>query len=483
LANIKEIGQILREIDYVKSASDLGISDEVKAKVPWLNEPGLIPGVFGTNTLNPLRNPNAFFLWNQFKNNPEVNAVLGAIVKDIITDGYRIEGDIRKKKSAEKFLEDNHADEVFTTLLFDLLVTGNAYIYKQQRSESEIKTLCQGIVSELGFMNVETKANELFYSLKQSDEDVLSTRAFLSIPSSTMKIDADVHGDVRNYVQTASGRIQTFSSEEVIHMTLYKLDGKLYGYTPLESLSTIIATLEDMRDYNRNLWNKGGVPNFLFIFKGLDPKNPSVEAFKQNLREYSNVENKYKSLVGTAGQEGMDIKELNKLDKDMEFKQLSKYLTQCIISTFRVPTSRLSDVLVEKGVKGESGTEAYFREIGNYQTTFEYFINRYLLSDFGVKLKFKRGYLQDEVRETTNFKMKCDVVQQLRSQGIVNDEWTWDYLDIDDEFRGKPIDPTKVGKSPEVNKNEAALGEAMSGSADEMTQNQKRRATQKKNEI
>ncbi len=57
------------------------------------------------------------------------------------------------------------------------------------------------------------------------------------------------------------------------------------------------------------------------------------------------------------------------------------------------------------------------------------------MKQFDVKLKFKKSYLQDEVREVQTTKIKGDVCEQLTNLGLVNKKWCWDYLNIPDRFR------------------------------------------------
>lgn len=85
-------------------------SDEIKA-FPLINEPMAAfsdTGVF----VHPFGVPPAVdygILWTYFKYTPELIAIIRAIVEDIMSDGWMLEGGRNNRMKAEKFLMENYS--------------------------------------------------------------------------------------------------------------------------------------------------------------------------------------------------------------------------------------------------------------------------------------------------------------------------------------------------------------------------------------
>ena len=127
----------------------------------------------------------------------------------------------------------------------------------------------------------------------------------------------------------------------------------------------------------------------------------------------------------------VEAKELSHLDKDMEFRELARYITQIMVMTWGVPANRLSDALVQSGMKSSvTSNEGYYRKISHYQDILEDLINSQLLNDRKVKLTFRRTYKQDEVRTTQRDKIKSDVCEQRLRLALVDRDWCRKYLNI-----------------------------------------------------
>lgn len=410
----------------------------VVSKEPMINESNwTIPSYFKKTA-----NPSHKILWKYFKETPEMVALFTTIVEDILSDGWHLIGGRNNKKQANDFLEENNAKQTIASFLYDSLVTGDGYIYKSAVTPSQAKKVVNNVVKSIYGKQNRYLSNNILTRIKTDYPDVFKVRSFKTVPSSTMAASFDIHGNPINYVQTVAGKQAVFTPNEIIHWRYMQLDGKFYGFTPMTSVLREIEILSSVKDYARYFFDKGGVPNFMFILKNETPDSPTHKAFKNALRLYSTLTNKYKSLVLTGE---VDVKELNKLTKDMEYRELARYVTQVMVMTWGVPASRLSDVLVTQGMKTSvTSSEGYYRKISHYQDILEDIINTQLLKDYGVKLRFNRTYKQDEVREVQIEKMKTDIVQQRLSMGLVNEEWVFDYLKIPEEMRGEMVDTKEI---------------------------------------
>ncbi|MBW6469632.1 MAG: phage portal protein [Methanosarcinaceae archaeon] len=350
-------------------------------------------------------------LWAYFKASPELQAILTAIVDDIISDGWRLEGGRNNVQRAEKFLSDNHAKEILHSVLIDTLLTGDGYIWKDSFTKSDFrKSLTRVIKKRHNGYEQKSISDLTELVIKSTEEDLFSTRQFIDIPSSTIKITANKYGDVQHYIQRPMNSAESvmFTPEQIVHFRLMRINGKVYGYSPTQSLLTIMDVLDDIRDYTRYYFRKGGVPNYMFIMEDANSSDNDYKEMKKAIQQYANITHKYKNLVLTGK---VEVKELNKMDHDMEFRELARYLTQLMVMVWSIPSSRLSDLLVGTGVTGSNtSTEGYYRKVGHIQNIYEDMINSQLLDEYKVTLRFNRTYKQDEVRETQIAMMRADTL-------------------------------------------------------------------------
>jgi len=413
--------------------------DEIKA-FPMINEPMSVmsdAGVFITpyGVAPPV---NYDILWTYFKYTPEMVAVIRAIVEDIMSDGWELDGGRNNKKAAEEFLMKNYAKEQISSLLFDTMVTGDGYFYVQKLSKTVVKSFIDNVLNRDEFKSLiadEKKSeysNDIFKAV-QDDEDIFSPRGFISVPSSTLRAQFDKNGDVRQWIQKVGTKVKNFNPEEIIHFRLMRLDGKFYGFSPMASILKEMDILANVKDLARYIFEKGGVPNFMFILKNETPKSENFKQFKKSLQLYSSLANKYKNLVVTGE---VEAKELNKWGKDMEFRELAKYLTQVLIMTWGVPTSRLSDVGLGDRIASRGSTistEGYYRKISHIQDLLEDLINNELLAPFKVKMRFNKTYAQDEIRDAQIDKIKTDTVEQRIALGLFDRETAAKYIGVSPE--------------------------------------------------
>ena len=375
-------------------------------------------------------------LWRTFKDTPEMVALFTTIVEDILSDGWKLYGGRNAKIEAEEFLEKNKAKQVIASFLYDGLVTGDGYLYKSKLSEKQVNDVVKKAVSRIRGSPDIKMTNGILARMREQHSVIFKPRTFKSIAASSVLANFDIHGEPLQYVQTVGAKQAVFTPDEIIHWPLMNLDGKFYGFTPMTAVMKEIAIIANIKDYAKYFFEQGGVPNFMFILKNESPDSPTHKSFKRALRLYANLTNKYKSLVLTGD---VEAKELNRMNKDMEYRELARYMTQILVMTWGVPASRLSDVLVTQGMKSSvTSSEGYYRKISHYQDILEDIINSQLLIGYKVKLRFNRTYKQDEVREVQIEKMKTDIVQQRMSLGLVNEAWSFDYLDIPEQFRGDP---------------------------------------------
>ena len=354
-------------------------------------------------------------LWRELKKSPEVMACHRVIIEDVLSDGHYLDGGRNKILKGEKFWKQNRGTETIGAMLMDSLATGDGYIYYPRLTILEIKSYLEKIVDKLPF-NIKSEVTERLLLEAKQLGDIFTPQSFTEVASETITIDFNEHGEVNKYVQKVGKNEVDFSPKEMIHFRLQKLPGKVYGYSPLESIILEMTTLSNIKK-SANYYFEVGEPQRLYVLEDETPDSPNYLAFKDAVKKYSRLENRYKNLIATGK---VTTVELNRLGKDMEFRELARYLTQLLIMVWGIPASRLSDLLVSSGLRGSTvSSEGYYRKISHIQDRLENEVCNPLLENFGVKYKFKRTYKQDEVREVQINLFKSDNV--LKQQGILDD--------------------------------------------------------------
>ena len=122
----------------------------------------------------------------------------------------------------------------------------------------------------------------------------------------------------------------------------------------------------------------------------------------------------------------------------MQNKDLGLYLISVVAMMYGIPVNRIPFLVGKAAAGGDSGGLAdtgYWRKISVWQSKLELIYNRDLFVPFfGVEMNFKRGYLQDEVRETQNEMQKTQIAEQRLALGLWTAEDAGDYLDIDEDI-------------------------------------------------
>lgn len=419
------------------SVSFVEKDEEVKS-VPLINEPDIdYGGAVQTNT-------NIFdkeILFDYFMQNPEVINPVSTIVTDIISDGYYVRSekgtdvtDARKQK-VETFCKRNRFTTLQESLLFDALITGDAYCVVQDEVDLDFKQKVSDAVSKVrGVRNSQFVVDRVMQSL---DEDKPSQNTLVHLPSSTVTIKHKPNGDVQEYIQKVGKKKKVFKPREVIHFKFMPINGRVYGFSPLSSMISELSLIMSIKDYSGYFFSNAGYPNYIFTLPNEHPDSPNVRALKLQLRKFKNMKHKHRDLVFTGE---IDATPIGKFDKDMEFQELIGKMTDICVSAWGVPPAKRGTTSETSGAY-DSGlaTEGYYRRVSHYQMWFyETFNHQFFEKVFGVNLIPKKAYLQDEVRETQTLKQKSDICEQLLKLGLVNEKYCYELLDIPEMFREDP---------------------------------------------
>lgn len=466
-----------------------------------------ITGLFGTKNLHrPLINQlpiisslNPSFgygsvttqkqkFWKWFKARPELNAPVQIRVDDTISgvEFFAVDGKPlgrNKRINAEEFWNNNFMYEVLKSLEFDALVTGSGFLWMGSPLKSEdnlktIKTACDKAVRHFpSIKEVDEElrsniSNALF--LKVMDEDISTPRIVDYVPSSTIVIEHDAYS-VKNYHQYYAGNEVVFSPNEIIHIPLMRIDGKIDGFTPVESLGYELVLLwaikENMLSYIRN----GGSPNKAWILPDELANSTNHQWLTQQLASIGVLEARHGNFV-VAG--NVKIEDLEKNIKDMEYKDLALYVTSVIAFALRVPVSRIPFMIGGAQSKSDAGGLAesgYWSMIESRQKTLEMFLNSQLFNKVGFSIRFIKRYKIDDLREAQAMDMRATAVGKMSTELAkygkkMTDDKMADLFDLSandiedmpDELKGmpgtpgmNPIKDTELMNSPEKSNSDA----------------------------
>jgi HK97 family phage portal protein len=424
-----------------KNPRNITKSTSIRALDPEFVPTGRVMGGIAKPIFSDNYGANIDTLYQTVSKSPEVLACISALVKDIMSDGWRFSSITKSGKSknainkAIMFQEKSRFYQVLTNALLDLFITGNAYILKLSVSEDTIKSLIEKLTTKMAKdLNIKIK-KDVVYELVNQEISTDNIKDLQLIKSSTVIINFDETGHVISYEQRVNGKSRVFKEKDVIHLTLMNIGGEPYGFTPLETLLSDIATLIYAKEYAGKYFENDGIPTFMFLMKKEHPNSPNYEKLKSELKELKKSTNKWKSLCLTGE---VDYKEIQKFNKDLEFSKLIMHFTQIILMAYGVPAHRVNLTIDVRQIGGavNRAYEGYYKDINFDQQCIQETLNRDLWGFFGVRMSFKETYKIDEMRE-------AQIVQILTQISSITIEEAREMMGLDPE-KPKGTEPTKT---------------------------------------
>jgi HK97 family phage portal protein len=401
------------ETEYVPHASGLGITKQVFSK----------------------ERVNIDTLYKTIRASPEVASCIVATIEDLMADSWRYIGSDFAKKKAKAFQYKANVYKVLTNAWFDLIGTGDAFILKLSVNENEIKSLIKsltkGIAKSIGVdmakkikFNEEVTKEAVYELLKQ---ELKEPKDLQLLKASTVSINYDETGKVSSYEQKVGGeRVRVFAAKDVIHLSLFNIGGQPYGFTPLETALSDIATLIFAKEFAGKYFENDGIPYFIFHMPNAAPDDRNYKNLVSELKNLKKEANKYRSMVVTGE---VTSEQVNKFNKDMEFAKLIQHFTQVILMTMGMPAHRVNLTIDVRQVGGavNRAYEGYYKKLSFMHQIVENSLNSELWKDFNVEMRFNKIYKIDEMRE-------AQVVQILTQAQLVTVEEAREMMGLEPEL-------------------------------------------------
>lgn len=391
---------------------------------------------------NPYSQDNNFKTYIKWaRRSPQLMGFLNIIATDMLSDDIKFEP-LEKESArnkilkAQAFWELNRGVEVAEETIYDLLLNGIGFNWVGKIDDVQLKEFCsetvKGLFPEIKSNDLEYKADILVQAIKKDKKDKI-VKKLRHIASSTMTIHTD-ESEVLKYIQRVGVNIREFEPEEVLVFKLMPFDGKVFPFPPMEAILSEIYLLWLITQNYVSFFENGGKPDNVFILPKEIAGSKNHQYLIETLKKYKKIQNKHGNLVFTGD---LSIEKLMEVEHQMENKDLGLYLTSVLAMMYGVPVSRIPFLIGKAANQGDSGGLAdtgYWRKISVWQSKLESTYNKELwIPYFGVRMKFSRGYLQDEVRESANQMTKTQVAEQRMRLGLWTAETAGGYLGIDIE--------------------------------------------------
>ena len=400
---------------------------EIK-EIPKYNEQGF----FATDDYSTTQPYSYKEMTKIVRKSPELVGILNIIKTDILSDGFTFEGAKVHVERAKEFCKKNRFKNELAGALFDWELFGNSALWKGKISAAKFTEVLEKVASVTGIEMKETEIKQLL------DEDVYTSKLIKHAPWSTMNIDlSEDKTSIKGFHQIVAGEKSIkFIPEEIIHAVFMNFDGRVYGFSPAEASINILTTLSLIKDLNGNFFQNGGTPDWMFILPKSMSGSPEVKKLEQTLRMYKQSRHKHGNLVFTGE---VNPIQMNRFDKDMEFRQLAMYYTGIIALAFNMPMARVASIIGGEVGQNASGTDlseaGYWKSISAAQDYWEDLLNTQLFEpEFKVNIKFNRSYLNDEIKEAQRDAQFISAVVPLVKAGFVDSHYIKEKMKIPDRY-------------------------------------------------
>lgn len=412
-------------------------------KSPLINEVMTSFSTFLAST-NQLRKKKFFMSW--FRTQPELTGFVNKVARDVthkwhFTPFKPDDTNRNKIMRAERFANEIVLLQTMEAQMADMLVTGDGFGWLGKIKQTDLKKKLKEVLKREIFIESKEKdrmEHMLLAEFKREsmsadqsfvDEDVLRPRKYRYVASSTMEVVFDQF-DVRGYNQIVARQLPIpFTPEEIVHYTLMRRDGKVNGFTPVESLMVQLELLRSMWQNMLSIYKNGGAPDKLFVLENTQINSPQYKRIEEQIQKYKLVENKHGNMLFTGK---VTVEDLQQMDQ-MQFKDSGLYITGLMALQWGIPRSSIPFIIGDTNTKDDTGgnsEKGYWTVIKDFQDTFAQTMNTQLwIPYFGVKIEFENAYINADIQGQTAL--------QLRVNNIMAEDSIW-------KTKGKQLSTNRV---------------------------------------
>ena len=368
-----------------------------------------------------------------------VNAIIRRCVDDTLSNGYEFvlapgkeRGDEAQLERLTKFFTmpnpDDMGDEWLESLLFDLVLFGNAYLELDGSADSS---------SDNGEDWVFGGDLVSMWPVAADSMKLVPARQTPKPPEMA-------------YVQEIDKNTRRFASNKIIHICKFK-QGNGYGASPLIPLLEVIAGQLNLSNYMNALYT-GTLPKT--ILNVGDISNSEMKAMLGLIEQQLSGGQSPFGLIAINGGTGFNMHRL--IDSTREGAQLDMlyYYREEICAVFGIPPMKLGWVQTGKLANPEQQLDAWYDVVDSYHSRLSAMINNIIFPMLGITdylWKFVSIRPSREAERADTLKSRADAVAILRQEGAITVNEARDILGFEAIMDDRANDPFFTSPKLQIN--------------------------------
>lgn len=360
-------------------------------------------------------------IFKQLKNTPELIGMVDTLVSDhfmgeidYFNTNMKPLGPTQYKKVLQ-FWQDNKMDDVFYGVGVDYFMDGSAFPwYDSAKFNLSLKQKEQMLSYDQTYGTFLTKV-----ARDQIEYELEKPRKVSYLAASSTEIIHDETGIV-GYKQDTGGKQKVWSPDQVEHLKLMEFNGEVRSYSGLKALVKEIAIMYMIKENLIAKLNNGGSPDTIIYLKNANSTftRSKFERLRTALESFSHLRKSHGNMPIEAEVGAIPLSESL---KDMEYRELAMFAISEFCLATGMPTSRVPFMMTGSGGttnKGEMsglGEDSYQKKINARRRKWENCWNK-IFSKAGFNIKFRRGNLQDDIRETQAATQRASYVTEIQNQ-------------------------------------------------------------------
>jgi len=336
---------------------------------------------------------NYSILKKAYLEDPIINAAINVTAEAIVADGYELGGKVGlHNRRVDKMLGDNAWYDTMMSVVLELLIYGDSYVElvrensrrrfysdvgekpKHSAGKLDAGSFKRGYSSN-GFTVKEYASEKDYYTdfVQDASKEKGKVWRFYPTDAASVRIDYNEHGEVLKYIQRVNFRRVDFYPDEMVHFTLRKFGGRVYGNTSLASVLFNLQAKILAENYTTDYFRRGAIPRVVYIMKS-NFSEEQLRRFTDKLKTLA----PWMDLVVTGD---VEMKEIAPNNTDLQFRELLGYLRENILIALQVPPVLVG--LTEGANRNTSETqmEAFDRHIRFLKMVIGQTINQQLLTE------------------------------------------------------------------------------------------------------
>jgi phage portal protein BeeE len=368
-----------------------------------------------------------------------VNAIIRRCVDDTLSNGYEFvladgkeQGDQSQLNKLREFFTspnpDDMGDEWLESLLFDLILFGNAYLELDGSNDSSNKS------GENWVFNGDLVS---MWPVSAESMKLIPARQTPKPPKMA-------------YIQEINKETRKFASNKIIHICKFK-QGNGYGASPLIPLLETIAGQLNLSNYMNALYT-GTLPKT--ILNVGDISNSEMKAMLGLIEQQLSGGKSPFGLIAINGGSGFNMHRL--IDSTREGAQMDMlyYYREEICAVFGIPPMKLGWVQTGKMANPEQQLDAWYDVVDSYHSRLSSMINNNILPLLGITdyvWKFVSIRPSREAERADTLKSRADAVSVLRQEGAISINEAREILGFDSILDDKANDPFFTSPKLQIN--------------------------------